>query len=418
MRAGFLLLIVLVAVALVVVAVLSLGGTPVAPPSVPDAEPDGGDGGGPVVIEARRAPPTAPVDVTGRLVRMGSREPLAAAEVELDGVAGMSDADGAFALVGVPSGEVEIVVRAVGLPEHRARLTVAADRPDLGEIEVPAGTLLAGLVTAADGGPVAGGTVRIIERNRFDVGTPWSGPKEDQFKMGVAVFDRGEPYPGTVVGTGADGRFRVAGLSPGKYHVSAKGPGLAWAERDNVDVAEGVAAEVELVLGPGTTVSGRVLDTRKQPIGGARVVAAPWNQASVIPYTSMEEATSAADGTFSTSHLSPGTNYFLLARAPDGRFGIGIRIPAPSENVEIQVGPRYTVFGSVVDDETGAPIEGAKLFALLAHTTSDEQGAYRLEGVVNALATSLEVAEEIGVSIYDEIRAQVRAARVQVAPGT
>lgn len=34
-----------------------------------------------------------------------------------------------------------------------------------------------------------------------------------------------------------------------------------------------------------------------------------------------------------------------------------------------------------------------------------------------ALATTLEISEEIGVDIYDEVRVRVHAARIRVAPG-
>jgi hypothetical protein len=39
------------------------------------------------------------------------------------------------------------------------------------------------------------------------------------------------------------------------------------------------------------------------------------------------------------------------------------------------------------------------------------------DAVPYALATTLEVAEEIGVDIYNEVRVRVHAARVQVTPG-
>jgi hypothetical protein len=39
------------------------------------------------------------------------------------------------------------------------------------------------------------------------------------------------------------------------------------------------------------------------------------------------------------------------------------------------------------------------------------------DAIPYALATTLEVAEEIGVDIYNEVRVRVHAARVQVAPG-
>jgi hypothetical protein len=46
-----------------------------------------------------------------------------------------------------------------------------------------------------------------------------------------------------------------------------------------------------------------------------------------------------------------------------------------------------------------------------------EAGALE-EPVPYALATTLQVAEEIGVDIYEEVRVRVHAARVRVAGGT
>src|SRR5215217_3664127 len=79
----------------------------------------------------------------------------------------------------------------------------------------------------------------------------------------------GEPPPQARTTTDAEGRFTLAGLAAGQYSVWAEGP-------RGVGLAEGVATgseDVEVRLGGGPSLSGRVWDELEQPVADARVTA-------------------------------------------------------------------------------------------------------------------------------------------------
>jgi len=282
----------------------------------------------------------------------------------------------------VPVGELRLLFTAEGRPDHERTFTVTAAEPDLGDVALPSPTLLTGVVVDEDDRPLPGATLRLLERDVYVVGNWWSGPKTDQIRMGMEMLDDGRPAPGLRAAADGKGRFRVEGLSPGDYFVSASAAGHATAVVKRVEVPAEGEAETRLVLGAGSTLEGKVLDVRGRPVERARVVALSWNDASQTPYTVMRDTTAKPDGTFVLDGVAAGSSYLVLAAAANGHIGVATDVDAPAEELEIRVGPRFRLVGSVVDDETGAPVEGADLFAILGRTKSDENGRYQLEGIV------------------------------------
>lgn len=76
---------------------------------------------------------------------------------------------------------------------------------------------------------------------------------------------------------------------------------------------------------------------------------------------------------------------------------------------------RGTVQHEVLDGDRAAAFVDGDNFEIRVNCRPDA-GALE-DAVPYALATTLEIAEEIGVDIYDEVRVRVHAARIQVAPG-
>jgi protocatechuate 3,4-dioxygenase beta subunit len=106
--------------------------------------------------------------------------------------------------------------------------------------------------------------------------------------------------------SGADGRFRIGGLRPGAWEVGASAQ--ARHTRASTIVGLGVAeqvTDVELLIGDGPVIRGRVVDDAGQP--------AP--RVSIRAFTRGDSSEAAADaaGAFTLEGLGPG-NYAITAR--------------------------------------------------------------------------------------------------------
>ncbi|MFY7921182.1 MAG: carboxypeptidase-like regulatory domain-containing protein, partial [Gemmatimonas sp.] len=69
--------------------------------------------------------------ITGKVLEEGSRAPIAAAQLQVQGtnIGALTRDDGAFSIVGVPSRDVVLVVRRIGYP--LTRITLEANRNTL-----------------------------------------------------------------------------------------------------------------------------------------------------------------------------------------------------------------------------------------------------------------------------------------------
>jgi hypothetical protein len=102
-----------------------------------------------------------------------------------------------------------------------------------------------------------------------------------------------------------DGRYRIEGLEPGALSIEATHPDYVRTVKD-IDARAGVNV-VNLDLGGGSEVSGRVLDAEGAPVAGAWVRLAPKGREWGGPDT-----TSAADGSFQIKGTTDG-EYALSA---------------------------------------------------------------------------------------------------------
>jgi carboxypeptidase family protein len=165
------------------------------------------------------------------------------------------------------------------------------------------------------------------------------------------------------------GEFRLYGLSPGQYYVSATGrdyggfdandrtgyastfyPGtgnVAEAQRVTIAPAQTIGG-INLTLLPvrTATVSGIVLDINGRPLGNARVGTTQRIGASPLGGISF---TSQADGTFSLPNLTPG-EYTLRANGPAGESARAEITVSGSDinDVQLVVARPSTIRGRVV----------------------------------------------------------------------
>lgn len=257
----------------------------------------------PSSIEGKVVSGGAPVEgalVAARLLRGGpgsAEEPVAAQ--------GTSDAEGRFTLREVGPGRHLLSASRDGFTQARAVVARGGEEPI---IELTRGGTLAGTVREA-------GTTLPLAPFRVEVRRGGRG-----WKLLV----------GTVTVVDASGRFEIRDLPPGPVVVTASAPGHLPSAGLEVVVPEhpGVA-EVELRLGQGGRVSGRVTDrTTGEPLPGARIALEGDGGAPPSLLDPGASALAGADGTFLLTGVPPRTvSLHVAADGHHARIVTGIEVP-------------------------------------------------------------------------------------------
>jgi hypothetical protein len=271
--------------------------------------------------------------ITGRVLASDSGRPLAGAKVVVaidaplpadlpeDATRNVarSDAQGRFRLEGIGSSPFTLSARAPGHAIGERRDVKAGAVVDV--VLFP-GSTLRGMVRDDDGRPVSGALVR-AEADRF-----WGK----------------EPPPER---TDPEGRFEMAGVTPGEYEVVARLGGRAPAF-GRVVVEPEAEATVSLLLSAGGFVRGRVVDELGRPLRGRVWV-------DVVD----DHGLSASMGDLMTTE-SKDDGTFALGPVPIG--GLGLAASAPRRATRrfhaLVAAPRRTVDLGDVALEAGLQIRG------------------------------------------------------------
>jgi 5-hydroxyisourate hydrolase-like protein (transthyretin family) len=333
--------------------------------------------GAPVPGATVRFEPASPQgpDRIRRLFR-GSEEPA---------FAGAADETGRFEVAGLPAGRFDLTARAPGFAAGVVpgiEIPEGAGSVEVGTVELAPGVAVEGRVVDRRGQPLAGVEVRA------QAGDP-SG------MMWAFLATRSGP-PQAV--TAADGWFSVADRRRGeKVDLVFNGPGHAATRLPGVEVPP--EAPLEVVLDPLSTISGRLLDPKGDPIAGGWVIASIVRRsgsgasASTV-FASMPGGSAPSDdeGGFVLSGIEPGS-VKLDAQAPGRQPAtLGEVEVAPGqdlEGVEIVLPPAAAVAGTVVGPD-GQPAVGVEVQqvsergderSFFAESFTDGDGRYRLDGV-------------------------------------
>lgn len=187
-----------------------------------------------------------------------------------------SEEDGHYELPSIPAGSYKLTVTAVGYVQHeidRIELGLQDEREE--DFVLSSGDSLSGRVLAANGNPVEGAQVHLIQlQEEYTYWGDWRPPVPDG--DGQAVTD-------------ADGRFTVHGIAKDKmYSLGARAEGHASAQMDY----EGENQDVTLRLAKAFAVSGQALthDGKGMPdLGIALILVRGADEEEQMSYATTDE---------------------------------------------------------------------------------------------------------------------------------
>jgi hypothetical protein len=329
------------------VGLLSAGGAglvidaqaPVQPPSGPPAAPRAADA--PVPPDAPVRDPAKPPGKTGRSVIRGrvvvldSGTPLRRVLVRLMGAdmrmprASYTDAQGNYTFKDLPAGRYELQASKGGFvqvafgqrrPLEQGRPIELADGQTLEKIDfhLPRGGVIAGRIVDELGEAVTGASVKALVFRRV------SGRR----RLVAAGYGQ----------TNDIGQYRLFGLPPGEYYVSAGGldaslgaegmtdnpsgsgyaptyypgtPSLGEAQRVTVNIGAEVSADLQLTPIRVSRISGTIVDQEGRPAQAAFVSLRLRDPSLGESDEGYSAATVGAEGAFSISSVAPGSYYLI-----------------------------------------------------------------------------------------------------------
>lgn len=245
-----------------------------------------------------------------------------------------SAADGRFVARFVPPDEpTALEARKRGLPPGTSdTVRVSVEQPVAGlRITIPQGHPVSGRVTDEHENPIAGTTITASEvRSEGNRMVVYGGQRND---------DDG-------VVTDAEGRF-VIRLTEGRWNVTAGGDHWSYSTRNVVEVS-GPTENIDFVLQPAVTLRGRVVRKGSGGIANARV-------AVMAQGTGPRSATTAHDGSFEVTGLTPGSSMVMVDK-PEEMLREMRMTTIPQDDLLIEIPPGATLTGRVVDAESDSPI--------------------------------------------------------------
>lgn len=271
-------------------------------------------------------------------------------------------ADGSFTIRGQEPREV--VICAEGFLKEKVRIDFPEDPV---QVRLNPATTIRGRVLGPEGEPLAGVEVH-------PSGAGW-------LTTCIPSPDDPPPCATNVPGTtDAEGRFVIGPLTPDWYTLWARKPGFVDGSVERLRSAAGVAVEgVEIRLGRGAVVTGRVTDPDSLPIRGAAVQASS--------YEGFAEGRTTDDGSFRLEGVASGP-VFVSANADgytsagDGYLEDGVEIDPAVDQTPVHLvltrrDDLTEIRGHVFSPE-GKPVAGARVSSIFQRSTSAPDGSFVL----------------------------------------
>lgn len=292
-------------------------------------------------------------------------EPVADAvvQVQAEGAAtpgdmGWTDGSGRTQ-VDISPGPAVVSVEHEKLRDESRQVQLSAGANEL-RVELHPGLEISGSVRSYHGAPLALATVEAVTEFSFDT----------DFHQANTVSDEG-------------GAFRITGLEPGRYILTARAPGYADGGPDEpVEIDSGPLDGVEIVLEPGASIVGAV--TGLGPSDLTQVAIRVWRNSR------SRTATPDAEGSFSIEGVAPGTWRVIATKGDPGaertvERTVTIEQGVTEVVVELPFERGLRLAGQVL--EAGEPMVGGRLNAGAPgdrnrqSTQTDHQGNFVFEGL-------------------------------------
>ncbi len=280
-----------------------------------------------------------------------------------------TDDEGSFSLGPVPAGDHMLLVEARGYSAKNVEAPISGrnEDEDLGDIVLEIGLAIAGRVTNESGAPIAAAAVTASQPGRGMMSATGDG-------LVVAETDE-------------EGRFILAGLSPGAQEVRATASG--YGNSKPVRVEPGTTG-LTLTLKLAGSIRGAVVDPESRPVTSFVARARSSEARGILPVTVQD-----AEGVF------------VVDGVPEGEYAVEITSPAfvPEAISSVRVsGGTVTEIGTIrlrrggsvegtVVDASADPVPGATIQAFgpgprayrmeESGASSDRQGRFHLGGLMD-----------------------------------
>lgn len=288
-----------------------------------------------------------------------------------------SDRDGRFAFTGLAAGRYQLTATATGFAAATlpgVEVPAAARMVEIGEVALEAGVAVAGQVTDEQGAPLPGAEVFVLDA------------REAQVPMLAWVLGQKEA---TAV-TAADGFFLLPDRRPGeRLDLAVTRSGYTAGRLAGVTVP--AEQPVVVTLKSASTLRGRVVDERGDPVSGAHVTLMA-ERADGGSFFSNTGAVTGSDGRFTIEDVEPAI-VRVGARAegylPAERGSVEVTAGRDVSGLELVLRPGAVVEG-IVTGADGSPVIGADVAVQeegqgqrigYSGATTDGDGRYRLDAV-------------------------------------
>ena len=265
-------------------------------------------------------------------------------DMEAEGPA--TDGEGKFRVEGVGPGK-SLVVSVRGPREEGESAAFDIDRgATVRDVDVTVGATnaITGTVRTRDGSPLVDPRLHLVMGNLDHTTMPW--------QMLTAT------WIGSVCIPEPDGSFTFEDVYPSEHGIVAFARGCSPTVVPSVTVEKtGIVSGIEIVLGPGRSLGGTVVDEAGEPVAGAEVFLDA-HPRSFKTDDDLRQVTG-ADGRFALTDLAEGPVELIVRSA--GRPEVRMAVETGTTDVVLTLEEGRRIAGIVVDAATGKGVSGVEI---------------------------------------------------------